>query len=141
PRNEVLFVHQLFQEYFAARRLARAPQPALVQQAWWAAEVVPSLQDTLKALEKSAPLPPLESTRWEETTVMAASLVRQPADSFVAALIEPNLALAGRCATQPGVQVSEALKERLYRDLMQRMQDPDADLRARLAAWQALVGL
>ena len=30
-QDEVLYVHQLLQEYFAARRLACEPQPALVQ--------------------------------------------------------------------------------------------------------------
>jgi len=38
-RDEVLYVHQLLQEYFAARLLARQPQPALVQQEWRAAAV------------------------------------------------------------------------------------------------------
>jgi hypothetical protein len=33
-RDEVLYVHQLLQEYFAARQLARTPQAELVQQEW-----------------------------------------------------------------------------------------------------------
>jgi len=41
-REEVLFFHQLLQEYFAARRLARTPEPALAQVEWAAERVSPS---------------------------------------------------------------------------------------------------
>jgi hypothetical protein len=61
-RDEVLYVHQLLQEYFAARHLARAPQAELVQQEWRADRVVPSLQATLHDLADADPLPPLLST-------------------------------------------------------------------------------
>ena len=53
-RDEVLYVHQLLQEYFAARQLARQPQAALVQQEWRAERVVPSLQATLHDLCRPA---------------------------------------------------------------------------------------
>jgi hypothetical protein len=46
-RDDVLFVHQLLQEYFAARQLARQPQADLVRQAWRADRIAPSLRDTL----------------------------------------------------------------------------------------------
>jgi hypothetical protein len=49
-----------------------------------------------------------------------------------------NLALAGRCAAQPEVSISEALKDRVRRALVERTQDPGADLRARIAAGLAL---
>ncbi len=137
PQDAVLFVHQLLQEYFAARRLALASQPALVQQPWRATEVVPDLQTTLATLADSDPLPPLPGTGWEETTVLAAAMARQ-SDAFIAALMEANLPLAGRCAAQPKVQVSEALRGRLRQALVARTQDPTADLRARTAAGLAL---
>ena len=63
-RDEVLYVHQLLQEYFAARQLARAPQAELVQQAWRTDHVVPSLQATLHDLADADSLPPLPSTGW-----------------------------------------------------------------------------
>ena len=44
-RDEVLYVHQLLQEYFAARHLARAPQAALVQQEWRAERSAQSAGD------------------------------------------------------------------------------------------------
>jgi formylglycine-generating enzyme required for sulfatase activity len=136
-RDEVLYVHQLLQEYFAARQLARAPQEALVQQEWRAERVVPSLQATLHDLADADPLPPLPTTGWEETTVLAAAMARDPA-RFVTELMPQNLALAGRCAAQPELSISEALKDRVRWALVERTQDPSADLRARIAAGLAL---
>lgn len=95
-RDEVLFVHQLLQEYFAGRRLADAPNPQLAQVAWQVETVTPSLQETLAGLADADPLPPLPGTGWEETTVLAAAMNAQP-DAFVAGLMEVNLPLAGRC--------------------------------------------
>jgi formylglycine-generating enzyme required for sulfatase activity len=62
---------------------------------------------------------------------------RSPED-FVSALIAANLPLAGRCAAQPDVAVSPALRERLQQALVERSRDPAADLRARIAAARAL---
>jgi formylglycine-generating enzyme required for sulfatase activity len=136
-RAAVLYVHQLLQEYFAARHLARAPQAGLTHQEWRAGRVVPRLQDTLHALADADPLPPLPSTGWEETTVLAAAIAYD-SDRFVAEVMEHNLALAGRCAAQPEVEIADGLKERLRWALVRRTQDPGADLRARIAAGLAL---
>jgi len=127
----------LFQEYFAARQLARQPQAELVQQEWRADRVVPSLQGLLHDLADADPLPPLLTTGWEETTVLAAAMARDP-DRFVTALMPQNLALAGRCAAQPEVRVSEGLKDRVRQALIARTQAPTADVRARIAAGLAL---
>jgi formylglycine-generating enzyme required for sulfatase activity len=136
-RDEVLYVHQLLQEYFAARHLAHAPQAELVQQEWRADRVVPDLQATLRDLADADPLPPLPSTGWEETTVLVAAMAEHP-EHFVTDLMTQNLALAGRCAAQPEVAISEALKEQVRWALVQRTQDASADLRARIAAGLAL---
>ncbi|HRD67019.1 MAG TPA: SUMF1/EgtB/PvdO family nonheme iron enzyme [Candidatus Competibacter sp.] len=136
-RDEVLYVHQLLQEYFAARWLAAHPEPQWVQVEWRAGRVSPNLQDTLAGLADSDPLPPLPGTGWEETAVLAAAMAADP-DAFVADLMAAHLALAGRCAAQPDVPVSDALKDRIRRALLQRTQDPAADLRARIAAGLAL---
>ena len=136
-RDEVLYVHQLLQEYFAARHLARAPQAALVQQEWRAERVTPSLQDTLQALADSDPLPPLPSTGWEETTEGLPPW-RTIRSASVTAVMVSNLPLAGRCAAQPEVKVPEAWRDQLRWALVQRTQDADADLRARIAAGLAL---
>ena len=105
-RDEVLYVHQLLQEYFAARWLAAHPEPRWVQVEWRADRVSPNLQETLAGLSDSDPLPPLPGTGWEETAVLAAAMADRP-DVFVADLMAANLALAGRCAAQPDVPVSE----------------------------------
>jgi hypothetical protein len=44
-REELLYVHQLLQEYFAAHRLAATPEATLVQVEWRADRVSPSLQE------------------------------------------------------------------------------------------------
>ena len=136
-RDEVLYVHQLLQEYFAARRLAGAPEPPLVSVPWRADQVVPSLEETLSQLADSDPLPLLARTGWEETTLLAAAMVEE-ADAFVADLIEVNLPLAGRCAAQPDVPIAEHLRTELQQRLIARTQDPQADLRARILAGFAL---
>jgi formylglycine-generating enzyme required for sulfatase activity len=135
--NEVLYVHQLLQEYFAGRRLASQPQPALVKQEWRAQRVSPSLQETMAKLAYSDPLPPLPGSGWEETTVLAAAMAQDP-DGFVASLMEQNLALAGRCAAQPDAAVLEELSNQLRWALVGRTQDEGTDLRARIAAGLAL---
>ena len=103
--DEVLYIHQLLQEYFAARELAKSPQPQLVRQPWQADQVAPSLQDTLAKLADSDPLPPLPGSGWEETTLLAAAMAKDPA-RFVTELMESNLPLAGRCAAQPEVRLA-----------------------------------
>ncbi|HEY5867388.1 MAG TPA: SUMF1/EgtB/PvdO family nonheme iron enzyme [Candidatus Tectomicrobia bacterium] len=135
--DKVLYVHQLLQEYFAARYLARAPQPTLVQQVWRAAEAEPPLATTVATLGDSDPLPLLPSTGWEKTTELAAAMARH-ADAFVTDLMNVNLPLAGRCAAQPDVQVSERVRDHIRWALVQRTQDPEADLRGRIAAGLAL---
>jgi formylglycine-generating enzyme required for sulfatase activity len=132
-REEVLYVHQLLQEYFAARELAKAPQSKLVHQEWQADQVTPSLEDTLAKLADSDLLPPLPGTGWEEATVLAAAMAPNP-DRFIADLMENNLPLAGRCAAQPDAKVSDGLKDKLRWALVERTQDAKADLRARIAA-------
>ena len=136
-RDEVLYVHQLLQEYFAARWLAAHPEPRWVQVEWRADRVSPSLQDTLAGLADSDPLPPLPGTGWEETAVLAAAMADRP-DAFVTDLMTAHLALAGRCAAQSDVRVSDTVKDHIRQALIQRTQDPTADLRARIAAGLAL---
>ena len=135
--GDVLYAHQLLQEYFAARALAAAPKPELARSAWRADEMSPSLQEVLASLADSDPLPAAPGTGWEETFVIAAAMAAD-ADAFVRAVAEVNLPLAGRCAAQPDVHCLPRLRQRLQSDLVARSRDPQADLRARIAAARAL---
>ncbi len=135
--DEVKFHHQLLHVYFAARRLAEEPKPELVSVEWRASEVRPTLAETLVSLANGDPLPPPGQTGWEETTLAALPMSNDP-EGYVAKLIEHNLPLAARCAVSPEVKISEELKNRIRRELIGRTQDKKADLRARIAAGDAL---
>ncbi len=136
-RREVLFSHQLVQEYFAARWLAHAPAPERVAVPWRADAVQPSLTETLDNLAVGDPLPGLPTTGWEETTLLAAALAGDPA-AFVAAVAAVHLPLAGRCAAAPEVRLPTTQVAGLQQALIVRSIDPSADLRARIAAAEAL---
>ena len=135
--DDVYYVHQLLQEYFAARALAADPHPELAASAWRADAMLPRLPEVLAGLADADPLPEAPATGWEETFVLAAAIARD-ADAFVSALVDRNLPLAGRCAAPPDVPVSAALRRRLQQALVERSRDPAADLRARIAAARAL---
>ncbi|MBE2201549.1 MAG: SUMF1/EgtB/PvdO family nonheme iron enzyme [Anaerolinea sp.] len=139
-RLEITYLHQLLQEYFAARVLARQPEPGRVQTAWRADEMPERLSDWLEKANVSDPLPAAPTTGWEETTLLAAAMTADQ-EQFVTDLMAANLPLATRCAAAPEVNVSPALVARLQEELLARIADPEADLRARIAAAEALADL
>jgi len=140
--EDVAFVHQLVQEYFAARRLARAPRPVLARAPWRADRVRRPLARLVADLAPADPLPGLPTTGWEETTALAAAMAVDPI-ALLRGLMPENLALAGRCAAQPELQprLPHALQEELRWALVARSRDPAADVRARIAAGEALGAL
>ena len=135
--GEVFFTHQLMQEYFAGRAFAASPNFSKARVEWEAAAVQPTLQELLSSLDETEALPPLPSTGWEETCRFAASLSDNPT-TFFRHLSEENLALAADCAMQPGANPSQATLVELRDQLQRRSEDPNADLRARLAARRVL---
>jgi len=136
-KDVVLFFHQLLQEYFAARQLAKAPNPALVHVEWQADKVAEALADTLAKLADGDPLPPLPQTGWEETTLTATPMARDSA-AYIRDLMDRNLSLAARCAASSEVKIPADLKRQIQDALITRTQDRKADLRARIAAGEAL---
>ncbi len=132
-QDEILFFHQLIQEFFAARHFAINPDYERVRVEWRADRVTPSLEEKLTELINSEPLPPLPSTGWEETTIFAAAMTGD-ADTFVHNLMDTNLPLAGRCAATSDVRLSQALRGKIKQALIVRTQDLDADLRSRIIA-------
>jgi formylglycine-generating enzyme required for sulfatase activity len=140
-RDEVLFFHQLQQEYFAARSLAGDPQAAAAhgRRELRASEAQPKLEAILADLESSEPLPPLPSTGWEEILLLAATMSEAP-EAFVEALAEACLPLAGRAAAQAELRdrLSESLLAALRARLIDFGGDAAMDLRARIEAGLAL---
>src|SRR5262249_47346166 len=72
--EDVFWVHQLLQEYFAARVLAETPRPALASVPWRAKDFSPPLERVLKRLADSDALPQAPATGWEETFALAAAM-------------------------------------------------------------------
>ncbi|MHB8626984.1 MAG: SUMF1/EgtB/PvdO family nonheme iron enzyme [Aggregatilineales bacterium] len=136
-RDEILFFHQLLQEFFAARKLAENPNPELARVEWQVGKVTPTLAETIAGLADSDPLPLLPQTGWEETTLLAAVMAKDP-DAFIRALLPVNLSLAARAVASAEIKVSTALKREIQNALIARTQDMTADLRARIAAGLAL---
>ncbi|MCB9176046.1 MAG: SUMF1/EgtB/PvdO family nonheme iron enzyme [Caldilineae bacterium] len=138
-RDELRFFHQLLQEYFAARRLARAPEPERVAKPWRASELEPALALLLDRLAPADPLPVLPATGWEETSRLAAVMAEDPV-AYLSGLMAADLPLAGRCAAEPELagRLPEALVDTLRAALVARAEDPAADLRARIPAARAL---
>lgn len=138
-QDEILFFHQLLQEYFAARHLAKAPDPSRFRTPWTREDIRPSIEETLEQLAPADGVPELPTTGWEETTLMAAAMTPDPS-CFLSEVMDSNAPLAGRCAQQPEVSpfLSDEVRDRLRTVLSGRQRDPDADLRARIAAAMAL---
>lgn len=132
-RDEIAFAHQLLQEYCAARRVACRPDVEVAASEWRAATIQPPLEATLATLATPDPLPPPPPTPWDATMLLAAPMVAD-ADRFVGALADVNLTLAGRAAVQRDVRVTSATRESLAWRLVERSRDPEADVRARIAA-------
>ncbi len=139
--DEVLFFHQLQQEYFTARRLASDPQQAAacVRRDFRAGAVAPALEEVIADLEATEPLPPLPSTGWEEVVLLAASMSDASAE-FVETVAEANLTLAARAAAQPELEarLPAHLLDVLRNRLVEMAGDSDIDLRARIEAGLAL---
>jgi formylglycine-generating enzyme required for sulfatase activity len=138
-RDDVAFLHQLLQEYFASRQVAaqQSTDTSLVALTWRHDEVTPALEDELRRLPASEPLPKVAQTGWEQTFLFAAEMSAAP-DAFVTALSQVNLPLAGRCAAQPQVKLQRETQQRVAWSLVERNRDQSADLRARIAAAEAL---
>jgi formylglycine-generating enzyme required for sulfatase activity len=133
--DEVMFTHQLVQEYFAGRQLAMSPEPERVRALWRAADMDPPLEQLIEALPSGERIPPLDPTGWEETTVLGAAMTRDP-DAFVRALVEVNPIVAGRAATSTEVRgrLDMGTMVAVRRALVARCTNRDADHRARIDA-------
>lgn len=132
--DDVMFQHQLLQEYFAGRKMAAESTVELLRQPWRAAQIRPSVDEVIDGLAPADPLPGLRPTGWEETALLAAGLSAD-VDRFVRDVAAVNLALAGRCAAQSDVRerLAADVLDELRWALVERSRNPEADLRDRVA--------
>jgi formylglycine-generating enzyme required for sulfatase activity len=140
--EEVLYVHQLVQEYFAGRRLAKCPDPERVRARWRARDIDAPLEQLIRTLPPGELLPSLETTGWEDSVIMGAAMAESP-DAYVRDLMTVNLVVAGRAAGQAEVRerLGRELLDDLRRALAVRSRNGEADLRSRIEAGLALGAL
>lgn len=137
--GDVTFRHQILQDYFAARRLTKVPEPELASVEWRAAHVVPGIDEVLDGLDPADTLPPLPSTAWHKALLLATQMADDPA-AFLGDVAAANLALAGAIAARPEVRptLSSAFLDPLRWSLVHRGRDSAADLRDRIACGRAV---
>ncbi len=131
----VRFHHQLIQEYFAARELARRflvnkNLGPLWRVPWRRWEFVSSQWD---------PLPDPPRTGWEEVTVLATGMLAGPERERLAlAVLYRNPPLASRCVVDSGAVMSEQTRQSVAKRLHEEIGETRVRLPARLAAGKAL---
>lgn len=135
------FAHQLLQEAFAARDLLRRLKAKEdLSTLWQAVRLADEMPDPEDQGEWD-PLPPPPTTRWEETTILAAGLAESE-DELKGLLDEVRAsypALAARCMDESGTSVTtpEATRQAVRKQLLADLRDPRVHLRARLeAGWR-----
>lgn len=134
--EQVRFYHHQLQEYFAAQALAGRFQSGEDVTARWKQPRLAREMPDPGPLGDNEPLPPPPTTGWEEPTVLAAGLARDPA-AFVAAVREVNPVLAARCLVEGNLVLPEA-REPVQAVLWRDLEDRRLHLRARIAAGLAL---
>jgi formylglycine-generating enzyme required for sulfatase activity len=148
-RLPLRYIHQLWQEFFAARGIRhlvrpQPSEPAAVQSISAAADLpdvapppLADLADTLAQLGAQEGLPSPDPSHWQEPVKLAVQLVADP-QPWLRHLQRVNLALAGRAAAlcrqvvedQHGPTALDALRQAL----LARSRDPAVDLRLRIEA-------
>ncbi len=129
---DVRFHHHLLQEYFAARELLRCFQ---------AGDDLTNLWKTMNSVDELPeadvgewdPLPEPPPTGWEVPTILACGLAGEPA-RFIEAVRQQNLALAGRCLDEAGIERPAELLADTRQELLADLYNPKIHLRARLQA-------
>ena len=134
--DDVRFYHQLLQEYFAALELLRHFERGEDQSALWHAKRTVAEMPPSQAGEWD-PLPPPPTTGWEETTILACGLLREPA-RLIEAVRAVNPVLAGRLLDEAGIDKPREVTTRVRESLLQELNDVNIHLRARLQAGFAL---
>ncbi len=133
-RGQLRFLHQQFQEFFAALRLVKTQEVELAAAPYRPEQFHQSLEAVRSEMASWQQLPDVDRSGWEETVQMAAEW--GDAESLIIDLAEVNLPLAAKC-----VDISNApfpTRNTIAEKLHERMRDDRCDLRARIAAGKAL---
>jgi formylglycine-generating enzyme required for sulfatase activity len=132
------FKHHLYQEFFAARHLARLQEPST-----WPSLRAPALDKREVARWEPLPLPP--ASRWDQAARMAVQMRGDPVPLLRRMLDEGNLPLAARACAAMGAEdervvspAEAALRLHIQHALIARSQDAAVSLRERLEAGLAL---
>jgi formylglycine-generating enzyme required for sulfatase activity len=143
-RSQVRFWHQSLQEYFAALELqkrlnSREDLTRILKPPWWWEGEAPAFVRTEE--NRFEPLPPPDSTGWEETVVMLAGF--HPAvDELIHCVLPQNPILAGRCLVEGFSDKElvrwEAIKAEVIGELVETVENPQVALRVRIAAGDVL---
>ncbi len=141
--GEVRFTHAQLQEYFAARHWVFTSEDRAFQQAQKAERVddpkfVEPLIDIVERLQPTEHLPPRPATGWEETAIISVSLTSEADPGFVARLAHADLVTTARAALKYDSPVPQPTKDDLRERLGAYVQDPNVELRARIAAGMVL---
>jgi len=137
-RDNLRFHHQLLQEYFAARELARQyllgkNLKRLWKTPWRRWKFVRSKWD---------PLPPPPLTGWEEAVILAAGMMDSTqAENLALRVVEHAPLLAARCVLESGAIIGATTIETVKACLKNDLQNQRVRLPARLAAGKMLAKL
>jgi len=134
--EQVRFYHHQLQEYFAAQALKTHFEAGENLRTRWKQPRLAREMPAPGPLGDYEPLPPPPTTGWEEPTVLATGLVRDPA-AFVTAVREVNPVLAARCLVESRLDLPQTTKD-VQADLLRELRDRRLHLRTRIAAGLAL---
>ncbi|WP_295458983.1 SUMF1/EgtB/PvdO family nonheme iron enzyme [uncultured Thiodictyon sp.] len=140
PGGLVRFYHHQIQEFFAALALLDAQRGGLDLSDRWRSPRLKSAMPDPGRLRQGKPLPPPPTTGWEEPTLLAVGLARDPAAlaALIAAVRSCNPVLAARCLAEPGVVAAADELALTQAALLADLGNPRVDVRGRIAAGEAL---
>ncbi len=128
PQNKssVRFYHQLLQEYFAARHLLKQKPTSLTERWQW--DWFETEKPWVRPKGNYDPVPPPETTGWEETTILAAGLMPTNDDHLIRALIANNPVLAGRCLHEGQAKVNKETHQAVVDALLETISNSQGSL-------------
>lgn len=134
------FRHQLLQEYFAAREMARQFMNGKNLSKLWKTP----WRRWKFVYSEWTPLPPPPQTFWEEAVILAAGRMdASQAEKLTLRILDHNPPLAARCVLEAGVdlEMNETLVNEVKARLQSGLQNPRVRLPARLSAGKMLAKL